>query len=105
MLAAPICPISPIAARSRRPWLRPARSLVVAQQTTPQFLRCATTNAPPAPMHEVRLHGIAIVPAHEVQRTVSGEQIELHGERHADPSRLPRGSIRGDHDLPDEGTR
>ena len=56
-------------------------------------------------MHEVGLHGIAVVPAHEVQRTVRREQLELEGERHAKPARLSRGGLGGDHELPDEPAR
>ena len=56
-------------------------------------------------MHQVCLHRVAIVPAHEVQRTVSGEQIELDGERHAEPTGLARGGVRGDDDLAEQWTR
>jgi hypothetical protein len=53
-------------------------------------------------MHQLRLHGVAIVPAHEVQRTVSGEQIEFDGEGQAEPACLPRSRLCGDDDLTDQ---
>jgi hypothetical protein len=55
-------------------------------------------------MHQIRLHRIAVVPTHEMQRTVGGEQIEFERKRDAEPTRLASRGVGRDHDLPDKRT-
>src|SRR5438105_15552762 len=66
------------------------------QQPLPQARRRPREDVALAAVHEVGLHGIAVVPAHEMKRTVRDQQIELEREGHADlPGLAPGRGCRG----------
>jgi hypothetical protein len=74
------------------------------QESGPEAIGGRAQDGALAAVHQVGLHGIAIVVAHEMKGTVRDQQIELERQRHAEPARLSQRGVGGDDDLPDELT-